>query len=188
MCKTPLDGTLVDAIGGSPGIPSGGVTFAAGKHGDAVVLDGIDGLVRLPSVVGADFTAAFWVRTNAIAPGNATSLWFEGLSLVDGEVCATPPGGDWGTALLDGGHIVGHHVHSLAEHNDGSWYHATFTRRLSDDERALFVDGVEQGRGPRGSAGLVHTAIPFVGLGNNPCRVASGIGPYFPGSIDDAFL
>jgi hypothetical protein len=65
----PADGTMNDLTGTNHGVPSGGVTFTAGKVGKAMAFDGINGVVNFGASAGnfgaADFSMHFWIKTSS---------------------------------------------------------------------------------------------------------------------------
>jgi hypothetical protein len=83
----PFEGNFQDTTGnGNDGTPRGGPVFVQGVLGQALSLDGINDRVELPPVLMRDdFTVVFWMRTNQVAYDGGS--WYEGISLVDGEVC-----------------------------------------------------------------------------------------------------
>ncbi len=55
------------------------IEYGGGIAGSALVLDGVDDVVQLPSVVtGGDYSFSFSVCTTAIAPGGPIDPWSEG--------------------------------------------------------------------------------------------------------------
>lgn len=177
----PFEGNANDVSGsGNHGTEVGGPTYVAGQNGDALSLDGVNDLVQLPaSLMQTDFSVAFWVRTTVIAPNG--SNWFEGLGLVDGEVCGSPAGGDVGIALIDGGRVIFEAVKGTASVNDGSFHAVAVTR--TGTSIAIFVDGAGDASGTLSSSGAI-TGMPWIGVGNNPCDAGQNR-RWFPGEIDE---
>ena len=86
----PGEGVASDIIDGNNGMLQGGATFAAGKVGQAFLLNGIDGYVdagNAPNlrVSSGDFTVEVWVRFDALShPPGANSGAPQGdMSIVD---------------------------------------------------------------------------------------------------------
>ena len=182
----PFEGNAQDLSGnGNHGTEHGGITYGTGAVGQAALFDGINDYVEVSRIVEDDFTVVFWVRTMATAP-NGTE-WWQGFGLVDAEVCGAPAGGDWGIALLNGGHVYWGcavaHVTSSSEVNDGGWYSVAVTRDSILDRVTISVNGTEQGAGPGGWAGSL-TGPPWIGIANNPCDVQFNRN-WFPGDIDE---
>lgn len=184
----PFDGGDGDASGhGYDAIARGGVTYVVGVAGLAASFDGIDDYVEVPRSIADSFSVAFWVRTAATAP--TATQWFEGLGLVDMEVCGSPAEGDWGIALINGGHVIwgsSAHLESAVDVNDGAWHLVVVTRAVTDGMVALYVDGVEQGRGLASPTTSI-TGSSWIGVGNNPCDVSFNR-RWFPGDIDELYL
>ncbi len=65
----PAEGTMNDIAGTNPGTPSGGVTFTAGRVGNAAAFDGVNGVVNFGASAGnfgaADFSMHFWIKTSS---------------------------------------------------------------------------------------------------------------------------
>ena len=182
----PFEGDANDQTGnGHDGIGHGGFTFVTGFTGLAASFDGFDDFVELPRMVEDDFTVVFWVRTIAVAPSG--SEWWQGLGMVDAEVCGTPQGGDWGIALLNGGYVlwasVVNQTFSSSQINDGNWYSVAVTRDSILNYVTVSVNGVEEGGGVAGSVGPL-TGPPWIGVANNPCDVQYNR-LWFPGEIDE---
>lgn len=180
----PLDGDARDTVGGADGVVLGGVQYDVGRRGRAAVFDGVDDVIQLPALTNDDFTVAFWVKTTAIASGDLNDLWYNGLGIVDAEVCGSPDGGDWGVALLAGGRVATGAATTDAQVNDGVWHAIVFTREQATDAYALHIDGVLDARTNGPSADKAYMDIPWIGLGNNPCGISRDE-LWFQGSIDD---
>ncbi|MDJ0654454.1 MAG: LamG domain-containing protein [Xanthomonadales bacterium] len=177
----PFEGNAADRVSQNHGIERGGAAYAPGLGGGlALSLDGIDDFVELPPTVEGDFSVGFWVNTTAQAPMGTD--WYQGLGIVDGEVCGSPPGGDWGIALLSGGRISFADRASQAQVNDGLWHAVVVTRNSGDGRFAIFIDGQLEAEGFGGFSPL--NGVPFIGVGNNPCDVQFGR-RYFPGLVDE---
>ncbi|HVU98885.1 MAG TPA: LamG-like jellyroll fold domain-containing protein [Puia sp.] len=137
----------------------------------------------LVTALADDFTVGYWVKTTMSAA--SSTQWYGGAALVDAEVCGGTS--DWGTALINGGHIafgIGNPditIISPLSYNDGSWHFVTATRAEAAGVITLYVDG-SQVATTSGASTAARTAPPLIGLGRNPC-VATGV---FTGSLDDA--
>lgn len=177
----PFDSDASDLSGNANhGTPFGSPIYVPGLVAGAISLDGFDDVVVLPaSLLHADFSVSFQVRTSASAPFG--SFWYEGLGIVDGEVCGSPPGGDVGIALIDGGRVIIHSIKSSTLVNDGAFHAVTVTRVGAATE--IYIDGFLEASGPFPTA-LPLTGMPWVGVGNNPCDSGFDRG-WFPGEIDE---
>lgn len=181
-----FEGTIDNLAGASPAVALGNPTFGPGHSGQAIVLDGVDDVVQLPPDLAIEsYSFSFWVRTSAVGTGNSTDLWYEGKSLIDAELCGSPVTGDFGTALVDGGHITasGTSEHSAAIINDDIWHHLVYMRDRAITRTFLYLDGslANDGGDP---APLPHAEIPWIGIGNNPCRFDLGTN-FLAGQFDE---
>lgn len=176
-----FEGSFDDASGnGNHATAFGAPGFVAGWRGQAASFDGTDDYGQAPNVLSGDFSVTFRLSTTAIAP--IGEGWYEGLALVDGEVCGSPVEGDWGTALLDGGHVsFGVDNQSAAEVNDGKWHGIALVRIQGGDLR-LYVDGQLADFEDSGSEPF--DAPPWIGFATNPCNVGNP-DLYYTGLLDD---
>ena len=175
-----FEGGVTDTSGeGNNGAVFGtGVTFVAGKIGQAAQFDGTASYVRIPNPVQTDLSIACWIKTTATGPSGAQ--WWSGSGIVDGEVAG--PAEDFGLALLGNKVAFGAGnpdttVVSTAIVNDGLWHHVCATRSRAG-VIALYVDGASQGsaNGPSWD----RFASTLLRLGGRQ----SG-GNFFNGAIDD---
>lgn len=182
LAHYPFDGNADDVIGSQHGVEQGAVAYGAGRLGQAAVLNGIDSVVQLPSLVSGatSFSASFWVNTVVVAPGGPTSLWTDGVSLLDAEVCGNPVTGDWGIALVDGGHVAIFRAHSAPEINDGRWHHILLVGDAPAAEHRLYIDGEHEITIGSGGTSRTYETVPWVGVGNSPC-----LSSFLRGSVDD---
>jgi len=175
-----FEGNVLDGSGnGNHGTGFGGINFVSGAFGQAASFDGLDDYVETPRSISGDFSVAFWLRTTHSAP--AGSFWFEGLGLVDGEVCGSPSGGDWGIAQLNGGQIAYGGTVAAVTVNDGVWHSVVLTRE-SGGVANLYVDAKLSASGV--AEALALDAPPWIGLGNNPCDVAFNRN-WYKGQLDE---
>lgn len=178
-----FEGNVLDGSGnGNHGTGFGDIDFVSGAFGQAASFDGLDDYVQTPRSIAGDFSVAIWLRTTHSAP--AGSFWFEGLGLVDGEVCGSPSGGDWGIAQLNGGQISFGGTIALdaaVTINDGVWHSVVLTRE-SGGVANLYVDANLSASGVTGALAL--DAPPWIGLGNNPCDVVFNRN-WYKGQLDE---
>ncbi len=177
-----FEGNAADSSGNANhGTPFGTPGYTAGHADQAIVLDGVNDFVELPGNLWTTaFSTSFWVRTTAIAPSG--QVWYQGLGLVDGEVCGSPVGGDFGIAMIDGGKVITYDAKTTTSINDGTYHAIIVTRSTVDDTVKMYIDG-----GLETAYQLVPTTLtgmPWIGVGNNPCDVTFNR-LYFPGEIDE---
>jgi hypothetical protein len=160
---------------------SAGVTWAEGKYGNAIKLDGIKDFVSLPAGVLEnidDFTVAAWVNLEA------TSTWsriFDFGSGTEANMFLTPrsatgtlrfaitTSGASGEQQINSGHLV----------KKGLWQHIAVTR--SGDTGILYMDGVEVARNEDLTlkpSDLGPTAANYIGKSQYE-------DPYLKGLVDD---
>jgi hypothetical protein len=134
----------------------------------------------LPVPVREDFTIAFWMKTQQLAP--IEDQWWKGVGVVDAECNGIVA--DFGVGLL-GTHVAfgiggppDTTIASKTEVVDGRWRHIGATYRMSEGLFRLYVDGALEAEG-RGKA--EPRSIPeriVVG------HIQTG-GGHFEGSLDD---
>ncbi|XYI02368.1 LamG-like jellyroll fold domain-containing protein [Sorangium sp. So ce1128] len=167
------DGTLVNA-------PS----WAAGKHGNAIVLDGVDDHVSLPERVVADlseFTIATWVYLES------ASTWARIFDFGLGPMrqMMLTPQTDSGTSRFAITVIGGSGEQAIEGPQalpTGQWVHVAVT--LSRSVGTLYVDGVEVGKNDAmvlTPYQLGSSAMPRNWIGRS--QYASD--PYLKGMVDD---
>ncbi len=120
--------------------------------------------------VGGDFTIEFWMRARyadnagTVAPGLNGDGWITGNVIVDRDVYGGGDYGDFGVAM---GRQGGTSVLAFGVHNgswgetivgtnhvgDDRWRHVAVTRRETNGQMRIFVDGVldAEGTGPSGN-------------------------------------
>jgi hypothetical protein len=117
---------------------------------------------HVPADVGAtDFTLEFWMKAN---PGdnsstavacNANDGWITGNIIFDRDIWGPGDYGDFGVSLT-GGKIAfgvsygssGNTICGNIVTTDGQWHHVAVTRRFSDGQLCIFVDGQQDTCGP----------------------------------------
>jgi len=160
---------------------------------------------QVPADVGGDFTIEFWMKAE---PGSNASAacqagedgWRSGNVMVDRGVTGGPDHGEYGISLSGGRIAFGvatergrQTVCGLLDVADNRWHHVAATRRASDGQLRVYVDGTEsaQGAGPVGDVSYRDgrpttsaTQDPFLMLGG----AKQGDGPpqqAFSGWVDD---
>jgi beta-galactosidase len=171
---------------GNDGTPSG-ITYVAGKIGSAAAnFNGTTAAVGSALVTADDFSVALWVKTTGgSSAGTATSQWWAGKGLVDGDVSGNPA--DWGTSITNGKFAFGIGgasdvtVLSSATINDNAWHHCVATWSSASGAMTVYVDGAPSGSGTAG-AGVPRSSPIALKLG----RIASGSGNIsLNGALDD---
>ena len=120
----------------------------------------LDAPHRSVDVGATDFTVEFWMRAlpgaNASGPCVAgPDTWISGNIMFDRDIFGTGDYGDYGISLY-GGRIAFGVATSTASRTicgatnvaDGQWHHIAVTRRSSDGQLSIFVDGVLDGQAP----------------------------------------
>jgi hypothetical protein len=178
----PLDGNVVDVVGGQNGTFNGGafVPDRAGAPGKALQFNGTNDYATIPRLIQLNWTIAFWMKTTATG---GAGQWWAGKGLVDGEVAGVVD--DFGTALVGDRAAFGvgnpdTTITSTMPINDGKWHHVVATRDAASGQMQLFVDGILQASalGPTGA----KASPPNLRLGSIQTGVANG---FLAGTLDD---
>ena len=127
----------------------------------------IDAPARPADVGATDYTIELWLKAlpgdNASGPcTSGGDSWINGNIVVDRDVYGPGDYGDYGVSVYGGRVAFGaasaagsDTICSAAGVADGAWHHVALTRRSSDGEMRIFVDGQLQpavGSGPSGNA------------------------------------
>ena len=152
-------------FGGGPITLSGGASFAAGRTGRALSLDGSSGYAALPAgLLGnvGDVTVAVWVNLTTVAPW---SRIFDFGSGTQTNMFLTPQSGA-GTlrfAITTNGAGAEEIINAPAALPTGAWKHVVVT--IGGGTGILYVDGVEQSRAAvtLGPSALGPTAATYLG-------------------------
>ena len=134
----PLDGTAEDAVGNNDGTLQGGATFAPGKNGEAVALNGSGQYVDTGAALldtGKNYTASAWVRLNKADGAFQTFVSQDGDR--DSAFFLQYSGQDQRFAMS----FPGIRALSPTKPNPGQWYHITGVRDVVKGELKLYVDG-----------------------------------------------
>ena len=140
---------------------AGSLRFHGTASGDVDrVQIAIDAPAR-PADVGFDFTLEWWMKAttaeNPTAPCNPGAIgkdaWRNGNVIFDRNMLATPPDfGSYGVAIFNGrvafGTTAGATGDTLCGSTnvaDNAWHYIAVTRRSSDGQIAIFVDGIQDG-------------------------------------------
>jgi hypothetical protein len=134
----PLDGTTEDAVGNNDATLVAGATFAPGKNGEGVALNGSGQYVDTGAALldtNGNYSTAAWVKLNKAdgafqtvvsQDGDRDSAFFLQYSGQDQRFAMSFPG-----------------VRALApaKPNPGQWYHLTGVRDVVKGELKLYLDG-----------------------------------------------
>lgn len=156
----PLSGSISPAASPPATVGTSIRFFGTGSNDvDRVKIPLVDaaGASRPVNVGATDFTIEFWIKgfaaDNPTAPCTPGQLpkdaWINGAIVIDRDVFGSGDFGDFGVSLFDGHIAVGvgrgdSGATLCGAHKvlDGYWHHVAITRRWSDGELRLFVDGV----------------------------------------------
>ncbi|MBI5770408.1 MAG: immunoglobulin domain-containing protein [Verrucomicrobia bacterium] len=171
------EGNTADATGRNPaGVIHGGVTYAAGRAGQAFAFGGTDGWIDLGSQTGdfgtANFTIALWVRFN--------DLTREQTLIEDYVETESAARTGWSIGLRDGRVSFGFNGSQQFVSQQvatGTWYHVALTHDSAWRFFELYLNGVWQASGAHGfNPDLSSTATLKLGHRGNPTDT--------PGSVD----
>jgi hypothetical protein len=185
--------------------PSGG--YALQFYGNGV--SDIDRVkVRIdpptPADVGGDFTIEFWMKTTAsggtCSPGESGDGWITGRTIIDRDVYGGGDHGDYGIALASGRICFGvaqgssgRTIYGSTNVANGQWRHIAVTRRTSDGQMQIFVDGQPDasGTGPTGDISYRNgrstsypNSDPYLVFGAEKHDIGSAY-PSYSGLLDD---
>lgn len=154
--------------------------------------------------VGGDFTIEFWLKAEPGANSSSTCQagsdgWTYGNILLDRDVEGDGDFGEYGVSVSGGRIAFGvargarsQTICGLIDVADGRWHHVALTRRSSDGQMRIYVDGTEsaQGVGPAGD--ISYRDGRPTGASNDPFLIIgsakrdAGLGASgFTGWIDD---
>jgi hypothetical protein len=177
--------TTIDLSGnGHAGTLVGGASWATGKKGPAVLLDGVSGYISLPAGLLTDlgdFTVAAWIYRNAYGDYQRVFSFGTGISQYMTLLASTKQG--WGGARFTisvNGNTGEEDINTAASVVVGQWVHVAVTQvgKLA----TLYVDGVAintntgQWQAP---FRLGNTTQNWIG------RSQFDADPYFNGLVDD---
>ncbi|MFD0671416.1 LamG-like jellyroll fold domain-containing protein [Cohnella sp. GCM10027633] len=174
--------TAADASGNGSNATVSGGTWAAGKNGNAVTLNGTNGYVSMPSGIlsgQTDVTIASWVKASSIS--NWTRIFDIGTGTSSYMFLSPQPGAaGLRFAISTGGSGGEQRISSTTAFPTGVWKHVAVT--LSGSTGRLYVDGVQVGTNTSMTltpSSLGNTTQNWIG------RSQFSGDPYFNGQIDD---
>ena len=157
-----------------------------------------------PADVGGDFTIEFWMKTTAsggtCSPGESGDGWITGRTIIDRDVYGGGDHGDYGIALASGRICFGvaqgssgRTIYGSTNVANGQWRHIAVTRRTSDGQMQIFVDGQPDasGTGPTGDISYRNgrstsypNSDPYLVFGAEKHDIGSAY-PSYSGLLDD---
>lgn len=184
-----LDGNATDSVGSANGIAQGGASYATGRFGQAVSLDGVDDFISTATtgnaiVPATDYTLMAWVNWDG---GNNNRGYIAGgqNSGTSGETFTMGKATDGSDRILflnllpTGGQGNSITESPAAAFTTGIWHHVAYTVH-STNGTTLYLDGSPIATNPTRTT---HTASTTVfNIGNNP---QTGSPNPFDGLIDD---
>jgi hypothetical protein len=184
----PLEGNATDIYGSNTGIAQGAPAFVAGKVGQAISVNGSNGISvpdnsSLDFGAGANFSIDAWIKTSNTARNTLTIV---DKRLVSGSVTGYALylyNGQLGVQLADG--TLSDFIALSPDLRNGQWHHiaVTVVRNSATGGRA-YVDGAPSATfNPTSKSGSLANNQPFL-IGQNT-QSATG---NFIGEIDEAEL
>ncbi|MBK8231726.1 MAG: T9SS type A sorting domain-containing protein [Candidatus Eisenbacteria bacterium] len=161
--RSPFTAAILAVLGGAFALLPAGAPVCSAQtslrfHGNGSgdidrVKIALDGPERPVDVGATDFTLEFWLRAlagengaGACAPGNDN--WIVGHVVIDRDIYGPGDLGDFGISLFESGlafgaanQTSGTGICGSIAVDDGEWHHVAVTRRRSDGQLRLFVDG-----------------------------------------------
>lgn len=158
-----------------------GPTWAAGRTGNAVNLDGSNDYVSMPNAIVStlyDFTIAAWVRLDTVSTWSRIFDFGTGTAR---NMFLTPRGGSSVIrfAITTNGNGAEQQINGNAALATGSWQHVAVT--LSGNLGILYVNGAEVGRNSNMTlrpANLGNTNLNYIGR-------SQYADPYLDGRVDN---
>ncbi len=194
-----------------PGVPTL-AELADGGYALQFYGNGVDDIDRVkvqidphvPADVSGDFTIEFWMKTAATggscSSGPDGAGWISGRIIIDRDVYGNGDHGDYGISLANGRicfgverESSGRTIYGSTNVANGQWRHIAVTRRASDGQMRIFVDGQidAEGTGPTGDISYrderatdYPNSDPFLVIGAEKHDAGSEY-PSYIGLLDD---
>jgi hypothetical protein len=180
------ENNATDSVGSNNGTLHGGITFAAGKIGQAFSFDGTAQYVSIPSSASLNIfgthTVAFWVKPNALPTAGKNyqlvSKWVNGIEHKQVSINAN---GTVSYFLF--GTTAGSGVTSTTALQPGVWSHVAAT--YDGANMKIYINGVQDAS--TAATGDVSDSTGTLYLGYNPdtAAFAGGGEAYFNGLLDE---
>jgi hypothetical protein len=152
-----------DALGVYNGTAQGGLTYTAGKSGNAFVFNGTNAYVSLPNTSGefnfnSDFTVSTWFRSSSLSASryfinnyqNNGSFWGYGWSFFYSS--------SLGFVFQLNNGAVNNQVNFQSSYSPNVWYHVVVVRTMGQKTK-IYVNGVDT---PATQSGSVSTAAGYI--------------------------
>ncbi len=197
---------------GSPAAPVSSAELAGSGYALQFYGNGVNDIDRVkvridppvPADVGGDLTIEFWMKTTATGgsctPGASGDGWITGRTIIDRDVYGNGDHGDYGISLANGRMCFGvergssgRTIYGSTNVANGQWRHIAVTRRASDGQVRIFVDGQldAQGSGPTGDISyrdgrptIYPNSDPFLVIGAEKHDISAAY-PSYIGLLDD---
>ncbi len=196
----PFDGNANDASGNAHhGTLKGGVSFVAGKTGQAALFDGVNDYVEtsyMPKYTQTDpFSLSLWIKCGPQTRSEADVLGFKfpgGKQLFSLALKKNPDGsshvefgirGDEGTGVFAKSTLVG-----KSAVTDDKWHHIAVVRDVTAKTFSLYVDCSLEDTMGDGTQGVINETFAValaIGARNN---YVDGIEGYYQGAVDELRL
>ncbi len=186
----PLDGNLLDVIGGENGNASNGTFFVTGKVGKAFDFNGTNYInfgTNAGSVGGSDFTVTLWVKTLSPFTASCQLLSWETnscpvfnyywrVSLVAVDSVTSYAAGD-----IFAGNFTQIGGYGITDVEDGNWHHVAVVRQGASCY--VYRDGILENTSTAANVAVV-TSVGRLIAGHNLCS-ADGNGAQYRGQMDE---
>ncbi|HEU4687524.1 MAG TPA: putative Ig domain-containing protein [Vicinamibacterales bacterium] len=172
-----------ETVGGKTGTLSGGATWASGRHGQAVSLDGVDDYVAVPTldVSGTGLTITGWVKSSSFSTSIDQRFVSKSTDTAEQNhywmLGQTNNGQNLLRFRLKTGTTTTTLVASTGDLPIGAWYHVAAT--YDGSMMRIYLNGAEVGAVQKTGALASNAAVP-VNIGRSPDGSNA-----MHGSIDD---
>jgi hypothetical protein len=165
---------------GNDGALNGDAQWVAGQLGGAIQFNGSNARVVAPNIPldSRSFTVMMWV--NPVLYTGEQVVFSTGLTGANGTDMHFRLGGPGSGNVPAGGVRMGFYNNDIDTPGglieDNNWYHLTFWYDFENQNRRIYVDGVQEAEA---------AAAPYLGTSGNSVIGAWGTGQWFRGIIDD---